>query len=515
VDRRSLALAALSGLLLAASFPSPDLGFLAWFSLIPLLRAATGRPPLQGFLLGGLTGILFFAGTISWVSHSLCFYGDVPLLSAWLLTLLFCAYCALYPALFGMIIAHTGRRRPGTLFLAAPAAWTALELARAQVLTGFPWALLGYTQYRWLPLVQIADICGVYGVSFLIVLANAALAGIIGDRRQVGPLLASLAVLGAAAGYGVLRLQEQAAGPPLRVAVVQGNIEQDRKWDPAYQSEVIAVYERLTRDAVRSRPDVVIWPETATPFSFGGVERNDPQLTDGLRNFVRTTGTPLLTGSPTYERGANRIYELRNSALLLDRDGSTAAVYHKRRLVPFGEYVPLGRLLFFAGKMVRTAGDFRPGGAYTVMELRPRREERAVPFSTVICYEIVFPDLVRRFVDRGAVVMTTITNDAWFGRTAAPYQHFAMAVLRAVENRVPVARAANTGISGFIDARGRIVAATDIFTEACLVSDLIPASGSRTFYTRCGDVFAWLCGLMTLVLSAAPVRKNALAHNRP
>jgi len=502
MDRRALALASLSGLLLAASFPSLDLGFLAWFSLIPLLLSVHGRPPKDGFLLGGLAGILYFGGTVSWVTHSLHFYGRIPLVPASLITLLLCAYCALYPALFGMIVAHLGRRRPGLLFLAAPAAWAALELARTHVISGFPWVLLGTTQYRYLPLIQIADISGIYGVSFLIVLANAALAGLIKDRERFVPLLASLAVLGVVAAYGVLRLQETDTGQPLRVAVIQGNIEQDRKWDPAYQAEVIGTYERLTRQAIAARPDLVIWPETATPFYFGGAERNDPNLTEDLRSFVRKTGTPLLTGSPFYERGPDRGYVLRNAAYLLDRDGGTAAVYDKIHLVPFGEYVPLKDVLFFIGKMVQARGDFQRGREYTVMQLKPPQGGGPVSFSTVICYEIIFPDLVRRFVDRGAAVMTTITNDAWFGRSAAPYQHFAMAVFRAVENRVPVARAANTGVSGFIDSRGRVLAATDIFTEAFLVAGLVPASGSRTFYTRYGDVFAWMCVATILVIVA-------------
>jgi apolipoprotein N-acyltransferase len=507
MDRRSLALASLSGLLLAASFPSFDLGFLGWISLIPLLRSLHGRTPREGLLLGGLTGLLFFGITISWVAHALHVYGRLPLVTASLITLLLCAYCALYPALFGMTVAHLGRRRPGLLLIAAPAAWTALELARTHVISGFPWALLGYSQYRFLPMVQIADLTGVYGVSFLLVLANTALAAIAADRKRFVPLMACIALLGVAAAYGGHRLQEPAGGSPLRVAVVQGNIEQDKKWDAAYQAEVTAAYERLTNEAVRMQPDLVIWPETATPFYFEGTGQNDLQLTGDLRSFVRKIGVPLLTGSPYFERRPDRTYVLRNAAYLLDRDGSTAADYHKLHLVPFGEYVPLKSILFFIGKMVQTRGDFQPGGNTTVMVIQPREGGRPVAFGTVICYEIIFPDLVRRFVDGGAAVMTTITNDAWFSRTAAPYQHFAMAVFRAVENRVPVARAANTGVSGFIDSRGRILAATYIFTEAYLVADLVPASGSKTFYTRHGDVFAWMCVTAILVLLALPGRK--------
>ena len=507
MTRRSLALAALSGLLLAASFPTLGLSFLAWFGFVPLLLAIRERTPKQAFWLGGLTGILYFGGTISWVTNSIHFYGHIPLIPASLITLLLCTYCAVYPAVFGMIVAHVGRNRPPMLLLAAPAAWTALELARTYVFSGFPWALLGYTQYRFLPMIQIADVTAVYGVSFLIVLANASLAGFIRDRKQAAPLLACVAMLGIVFAYGAHRLSEKDLGEPLRVSVIQGNIEQDKKWDRAYQAEVIGTYERLTRKAIEARPDLVIWPETATPFYFGGTERNDPELTADLRSFVRKTGTPLLTGSPNYERRPDRTYVLRNSAYLLDRDGSTAAVYHKLHLVPFGEYVPLKNLLFFVEKMVQAIGDFQSGMDYTVMELKDRDGGRSIALSTVICYEIIFPNLVRTFVDRGATVMTTITNDAWFGRTAAPYQHFAMAVFRAVENRVPVARAANTGVSGFIDARGRVLETSGIFTEAYLTRDLVPASGHRTFYTRYGDVFAYLCALTSLILLVLPPKR--------
>ena len=249
----------------------------------------------------------------------------------------------------------------------------------------------------------------------------------------------------------------------------------------------------------------MIWPETATPFYFEGVDVPYPALTDGLRRFVRSIGTPLLTGSPTYEKRDNR-HLLKNSAFLLDGDGMTKAVYHKVHLVPFGEYVPLkSSLLFFMEKIVQPVGDFQPGSEYTVMKVRlPTGDDVAI--GTVICYEIIFPDLVRRFVNGGATVITTITNDAWFGRTGAPYQHFSMAVLRAVENRVPVVRAANTGISGFIDKNGRILDSSDIFTEAVLSRSLAPGV-SKTFYTRFGDVFSWLC-IGGTFLAVLPLRRS-------
>ncbi len=499
----SVLLSLASGLMLAAAFPSFDIHWLAWIALVPLLRALRGLTLRQALLHGFIAGLAFFAATVHWVTNSVHYYGGVPLLPASLITLLLCAYLALYPALFGAAIIQLRRNYPSLLFLTAPAVWTALELARTYVFSGFPWALLGYSQHAVLPLIQLADITGVYGISFLIVLVNAAVEEFLFSRRNYAGLVAAGLAVAATLAYGYDRLGVPLTGDGIRISLVQGNIEQDRKWDPRYQSEVIAVYARLTKTALARQPDLVIWPETATPFYFGG-GGDHSTLSKDLREFVKRGGTPLLFGSPTYEIGPARSIELRNSAFLLDGEGTPAAVYHKIHLVPFGEYVPLKRLLFFVDKMVAAVGDFRTGREYTVMPVTvpSRRGLEPVNVSTVICYEIIFPDLVRRFVDRGTSVMTTITNDAWFGRTAAPAQHFSMAVFRAVENRVPVARAANTGISGFIDGHGRVLARSDIFTEAVITETLIPGR-DKTFYTRRGDLFSYACLVLALLSLAA------------
>jgi apolipoprotein N-acyltransferase len=497
MTRRSLALAVLSGILLSASFPGPGYSHLSWFALVPLLLALRDLTVRTGLLIGFLFGLVFFCGTVSWVFNSIHVYGHVPLLPASFITLLFCVVLALFYAPFGAVIVHVRETRPGLVFLAAPALWVTLEFARTHMFSGFPWALAGYSQYRALPIIQVADLAGVYGISFVIVLVNTAIAELISGRKRFAPLLTASVVLIAVLGYGYHRLTTGTGSDGITVTVVQGNIEQDRKWDPAYRSEVIATYERLTRKALEQKSDLVIWPETATPFYFGGRDAPDPALTDELRRFVRSVGIPLLFGSPTDEKREGR-HHLRNSAFLLDRSGETAARYHKIHLVPFGEYVPLkNSLLFFVKKMVQAGDDFQTGAGHTIMKVRLPAGD-AVAIGTVICYEIIFPDLVRRFVNEGAAVMTTVTNDAWFGRTGAPYQHFSMAVLRAVENRVPVARAANTGISGFIDAKGRILDASGIFTEAVLTRALTPGT-AKTFYTRHGDVFSWLCVLGTIL----------------
>lgn len=513
---RTMALSAASGLLLAASFPKINLHFVAWFALVPLLFALRGQSVKAGFWLGEITGIAYFAGTVYWVTDSVYFYGGIPLLPASLITLILCAYLALYTALFAAACVHIMDNRPALLPLAAPLLWTALELARTYVFSGFPWSLLGYTQYSVLPIIQISDITGVYGVSFLIVLINASIVEFTVCRKNYTSLIMAIVALVTTLTYGYTRLQTADQAEGIKVTVVQGNIEQDKKWNPAYQKEVISVYRRLTLEAIKKHPDLVIWPETATPFHFNGRFGDDKPLSDELVAFVKQIRVPLLFGSPTFELLPNRHIISHNSAFLLSEDGQVGAEYSKMHLVPFGEYVPLKHILFFVGKLTQAIGDTQTGHVYTVMTIpyRDQDHRKEASLSTVICYEIIFPDEVRRFVDQGAAVLTTITNDAWFGNTAAPYQHFSMAVFRAVENRVPVARAANTGISGFIDARGNILQTSDIFTEAHLTSKLVPVSG-KTFYTRYGDLFSYTCVFFALVLLAVlSGKKPALNKHR-
>ncbi len=493
MNARSLALACCSGLLLAAGFPDINLHMLAWIALVPLLIALQGQSIRHAFILGGICGLVFFTGTIFWIGHSLHAYGNQSLFMTAFIMLLFCTCLAIYPALFAAAVAFSARSP--LRFLAAPAIWTSLELARTHAFSGFPWAVLGYTQYTRLPLIQIADVTGVYGVSFLIVLVNCGIAEFIRSRKQIIPLVVAVFMTMLVLGYGWVRLGSPDQKPGLRISLVQGNIEQDKKWDPAYQRETFGVYQRLTREVLQDNPDLVIWPETSTPFYFGGSEPGDRAMTRELSEFVRTIRVPLLFGSPTYQPGRQPgLIALHNSAFLLSPDGTVASTYRKIHLVPFGEYVPLKSVLFFIRKMVHSTGEFGPGRDYTLMTVPGKTSN--VMINTVICYEIIFPDLVRQFVKKGARVVTTITNDAWFGRTGAPEQHFSMAVFRAVENRVPVARAANTGISGFIDAKGRILASSGIFSEAILTQGLSPGSDG-TFYTLHGDLFAYLCLLAT------------------
>ncbi len=508
---RTAALAVASGLLLAVSFPALNLHFVAWFALVPLLYALREKTVKNGLWLGAITGIVYFAGTIHWVTNSIHYYGGIPLIPASLITLLLCSYLALYPALFGAASVHLRNGNPGLFFISAPLLWTALELSRTYVISGFPWALLGYTQYRLIPVIQIADITGVYGVSFLIVLVNVSVTEFLVSRKNWTAIAVAIFAIALTLGYGFFKLRSAELSDSINVSVVQGNIEQSKKWDPAYQSEVVAVYKTLTLESLKERPDLVIWPETATPFHFDGRFNNDKPLTDDLITFVKQNKVPLLFGSPVYTILPNRHIISRNSAFFLSGEGQVVAQYSKIHLVPYGEYVPLKTIFFFINKLTQALGDTEAGHTYTLMTVPygDQGQRKETKFCTVICYEIIFPNLVRRFVEQGASLITTITNDAWFGKTAAPYQHFSMAVFRAVENRVPVARAANTGISGFIDAQGRILGTTRIFTQAYLTHKLVPGS-EKSFYTLYGDIFSYCCVFFTLIMLAASPRKKRL-----
>lgn len=504
-------LAVASGLLLALAFPAADGGWLAWVALLPLFAAIDDGPPRAAFGRGWIFGLAFHLAALYWITPTLTGNTAVPLPVALLPTLLLAAVLALYSGAFAAAVAAAARRGIAPAAFAPPC-WVALEWLRAHLFSGFPWVGLGYSQYRQPALIQIAELTGVYGLSALLVLFNATVFAVLRQRGTVRARAAQLGaltfVLAAVHQFGVLRLDDLAdrtAGRRLRAAVLQGNIPQDRKWDPDHQEETISIYETLTREAAGAGVDVAVWPETAAPFFFqlGG------PLAERVRSLARETGLWLVVGAPGFARGAAGESRLFNRAYVVSPDGATAGHYDKVKLVPFGEYVPGRRLLFFLDKLVAGNGEFAPGAGPVVLPLAGRRA------GVLICYEAIFPHLVRRFVDGGADVLLNLTNDAWYGRTSAPGQHLALAALRAVENRVPLLRAANTGFSAVVEPDGRISQRTDLFERGLLIADLHwPAV--RTFYTRHGDVFAAACVAAALLLpAAAPLRRALSALLRP
>jgi len=490
--------AVLSGVMLTASFPPGRLEWMVWFALVPLLWAVSDAPPGRAFRLGFVAGFAHSLTLIYWVVVTLQHYGGLNVFISIAVLLLFCAYLSLYPALFALITAKTGRSRFTVLLLAAT--WVALEITRAKALSGFPWCLLGYSQYRHLLLIQVADLVGVYGISFLIVLANGMIYTLIfrpaalKNRGFLWEGLIILCLAGMTLLYGHFRLQGMVPGKtpgekrPIRIAIIQANIDQSIKWNPEYQDKTLEVYARLTGSSLSFKPRLIVWPETAVPFFF----QNHPELARRVLAMLRGSRTDLIFGSPAYDRIDGRI-RYYNRAYHLSSGGMVAGYYDKVHLVPFGEYVPFKRFLPFIHRLVVAAGDFASGEKVAPITLP------GVSAGVLICFEVIFPELARLQTREGAEILVNLTNDAWFGMTHAPHQHLSMAVFRAVENRRPMVRAANTGISAFIGPRGDILMRGGLFTEAVLIMDMAPLQTPMGFYTKHGDLFALVLWIICLI----------------
>ena len=486
------------------SFPRFGHPAAAWIALAPLLLALAREPgirPRRAFLLGLVAGAGYFGGTVYWTPAVLETFGGLHVALALVAGALLVAYLALFPAFFALGIAYVMRTAGMGALLLAPAVWVATELARRYLLGGFPWVLLGSSQATVIPVTQTASLAGVYGLSALLVLSSAAVVmAIAGRGRQRVLLPAGTLVLAVAlAAWGQWRVQEGSllrAGSPIRVALVQGNIRQDLKWDPAAAFNVLTTHLALTHRGADDGAQLVIWPESSTPFVF----ERDAAGRAAVVGAVRLRGIHLLFGSDQVEPGPPPAYF--NAAFLLRPDGTIAATYRKMHLVPFGEFIPLKRLLFFVAPLVESLADFSPGREAVVMPIGANR------LSTAICYEVVYPDLVAAFVRGGSQLLTTITNDAWYGESSAPYQHFEQASLRAVEQGRYLVRAANTGISGIVDPYGRVVASSRIFEETVLTGTVRFLDG-LTFYGRTGDAFAWACVLATFAGLASVRRRRA------
>jgi apolipoprotein N-acyltransferase len=487
-----LAVAAAAGLALHLAFPRPGWDLVGWVALAPVLvLAVTARSPAQALGEGWTAGLAFFLPLLRWLTHTMTTFSSLSLPLALGVLLLLSAYLALYWGGVGWLLAWLRPRLgPGVLWL-APAGWVTGEWVRTHLLTGFPWGLLGYVPYQRLAVIQLAAWTGVYGVSALVVLVNAAIGWAALARRARAVLVAVAVAAGAPAAAVLLgRAQLDGAGrPTLPVAIVQGNIPQAVKWDEAFRAETLRIYAELTR-AVAPGSRLVVWPEAALPVYL----RFEPKALAWLTDLAASAGAPLLVGAPD-ARLDGRVTRYLNSAFLVEPPGLRAR-YDKMHLVPFGEYVPLKRLLFFVEAVAAEIGDFTPGREVAIFPLE------GAPFGTVICYEVIFPDLFRRFVAEGASFMTNITNDAWFGDSGGPLQHLAMVPLRAVENGVAVVRAANTGVSAFVHPSGAIEARLPLGERGTL-RGAVPLRRAATFYTRFGDVFAYGCAALTAVGVAA------------
>ena len=471
---------------------------------MPLLVAVAGpQPPAGGPRPGrawrwlglGLTaGGVYFAGTLYWIAGVMRTHGDLHPGVAVVVTLLLVAYLALYPGLFAVIIGRLAERIGPRAVLLAPAVWVATEYGRGWVLGGFPWVLLGYSQATVLPVAQLASLGGVYALSALVSGACGALAFSVlarGWRASVSAAAAALLVIGLAAAWGAHRMSAGSLtreGTPLSVGLIQGNIPQEEKWDTARAASILETYLSMSREAAGRGARFIVWPEAATPFFF----EEDPAGGDAIRRLAVETSATLLVGSDQMEPGSPPKYY--NAAFLVGPGGTVLAVYRKVHLVPFGEYVPFKRLLFFVSPLVEAASDFSAGDEVVMLPVEGHLA------STAICYEVVYPALIRQSVRTGSELLTTITNDAWYGRSSAPYQHFAQASLRAIEEGRYLARAANTGISGIVDPYGRVVARSSLFERTALVGE-VRFLTEGTLYSRIGDLAAYVAVALTVAIA--------------
>jgi apolipoprotein N-acyltransferase len=482
---------------LGLAFPRTDWDGAAWIALVPLLIVACSSRPRLAFAWGWLFGTVFFLVLLRWLSFTFRTFSTIPWPLTWGPVLLLAAWCGLHVAAVSGVTGWLAQRRSaGWALLTAPLLWIGGEWLRGHLLGGFPWGTLGYSQHLRLPVIQIAELGGVPAVSLVVAAVNAALAGVflLTWRRALVGLATGAGLLAATLGFGTWRLQAPPPPGEATIAIMQPAIEQPLKWDPGHATVVLQIYNELTRQAGTERPDLIVWPETASPT----VLRRDPALLAGLSAMAAEMGMPILVGSiDVLEGGPGR---LTNSAFLVTAQGITGR-YDKIHLVPFGEFVPLSGVIGFVRDWADFIADLEPGSRAVVFPGPP------APFGVVICYEGIFPDLFREFVKNGARVMVNMTNDGWFGRTSGPEQHLAMYAFRAIEHRITVVRAANTGISAFIAPTGQVVRHLGLFHRGTL-SDRILLRRGRTLFTRLGDWVTYLA------LAAAAASVGLAARRR-
>lgn len=563
-----LSLSLLSGGLLALSLPPFDIWPVAFVGLLPILfvidglgaESKHGKGLRVPFYYSYLFGISYFLLTLYWVVYPMYIYGGVPFGLSIVGMIIFVLYMSIYPGLFGLFISFSlqfgsSLSRNGSVIssgyglVVVPSLWVGLEYLRGTALTGFPWALIGYSQVGNLTLLQSADIGGIWGISFWVLLANLLIFRAIKEvvRYSGRGLVVNLSLLAllltTVTSYGLIRSRNLASEfsgwTDQTFVVVQGNISQDQKWLQENRSKTIEKYRELSLVGIKGSKGglggqgkramgesdhypLIVWPETAMPFFL----EHGTASGERAKGVVRELGGFVLTGAPFAEKvsigdggGDDGGSEVRyyNSAYLLEPDGNIGGRYDKVHLVPFGEYVPFKKLLFFIDKFVEGIGDFSPGTSFNPLPINGNG------LGTLICYEAIFPNIARGQVVDGATMLVNITNDAWFGPTSAPHQHLSISLVRAVEGRVPLIRAANTGISALIDPLGRVVSEGGLFTEEVLggtlpvrplYGEVLSGNGDEggsagnsaaTLYLRFGDYIPYLSLLISGIFIAAAI----------
>jgi len=489
-----------SGILLFLSFPPFGISFCGWLALIPLILACAGAAPRRAALLGWLAGAVFFLSSLYWLRRV-----------SWLGEIALAFYCAIYFIPFAMFVAlrRDGWRSKNSLFnilwmLGAAAVWTASEYLRATVLTGFPWNLLGVSQYQELAFIQIAEWGGIYAISALMVFINAATAvtilqyaaGLRRVYRMHVEMLCAVMVVALAWSLGINKLLDKpdSEGKPVYAALIQPNIPEVGNWDLADPEVIYEKLERLTGFAQRAPDlDLIIWPETALPDFVRYSERSASLV----KNLV-AGGVPLLAGSMDVAWRANSQPDYYNASMLFNPAGELLGTYYKQHLVLFGEYIPFDGKIPLINALTPIGSSFKPGHTATLFK-RPG-DDRG--FSVLICFEDTLPYLARSAANAGATLLINQTNDSWFDPDCGSVQHLANAIFRCVETRLPMLRCANTGITCSIDPFGRINQTLNPRTEGFQIAETVPSDPAHeaTFYVRYGDLFAQACLLASVAL---------------
>ncbi len=487
-----------AGLLLGLAFLPLPLGFLAWFAFVPLIAALqaridAGHPLRVLFVTGWVFGFVFYLTGTHWIALLADVAMTVPWIKypAWIAAAL---YLSIYPGLATVAAGVLARRARLPLAIVFPAVWLAMEELRASGELGFPWFQPGYTQHAYAPVIQLASLGSVSLVTLWVLAVNVlvwlAWRGPARLRSALGALL--LLALPWAWGTRVLGASPAADGPA--VALVQGNIAGEIKWSGRHQQEILDAYLRLSSTGVADslHPGIVIWPETAT----GTYLRQQVDQLIAIYSWTAEHRVPIVAGHPFSRPDSTGRQRFYNSASVFDVLAGPSPIYAKRHLVPFGERMPFQSLIPALGKFDMGQAEWTPGREAVLFP------SPAGPFGVLICFEAIFPDLPRDDVRHGARWLVNITNDEWFGNGAALQQHAAMAVFRAVENHVPLARCANTGLTLFADANGRVTHRLPVFEAGVLVARLA-APGAPTPFTRFGD---WPGAIAGIVVALGALR---------
>ncbi len=515
-------LPAATGALMASAFPPFNLSQAGWLALVPLLFALERCGWAEAFRRGYIAGLVFFGATVWWTVH-VTLPGMVALIA--FLALYFGAAAAWFALLswrgVAAAVSAAGKgEAPGTgastpdsavrnllIAVVASSGWVVLEWVRGQFLFGgFPWNFLAVSQHQLVPLIQFASWTGVYGVSALMCFVNFAffftirryirqIRDRIPVRRPSWEFYLAMILICAGFLHGLGQIRRQESRGTLRIAMVQGNIPQTLKFESEQKPMILERYRKMTETAIGGRPDLIIWPETAAPEPL----RYDPESFGLVTNLAAQAGAYLLTGSIDITPYSSPP-EAFNAAVLIEPDGKLQDIYRKIHLVPFGEYVPLRKIVPFMKWLTPIQESFERGKEFTVFELPAAGSVR---FAVVICFEDTVPELYRRFILRDVHFMVNLTNDAWFKRSPAAELHLANAVFRAAETRRPLVRATNNGVTCMVDEFGYVRTRLQPFTEGSLNFQLdLPATRDTTFYTRHGDAFVAACAAVVLAFAA-------------